>query len=220
MKVFLLRILSLLVTLSLLTGCQKDTSNSFSETTNATFEEFTNQLFLEEITSNTLQMHYSIEDPAAFGIHDYKISLGNFSQETREASSTYLNETLTKVLSFDTSMLSLENQLTHDILVDSLNSQISLSKYDLYREPLSPSGGLHMELPILFAEYAFHREQDVKDYLKLIALADEYFDQLMTFEAEKSNNGLFMSSSMCQLIIDSCKDFLLNKEQVVAYLLY
>lgn len=212
MRRFLSLALSCALALSLLTGCQKEPSNSFSETTNAAFEEFTNNLFLEEISANTINLHYSVENPASLGIENYEVSLGDFSKEARESSPTYLQETLSNVLSYDYNALSLENQLTYDIMVDYLNTQLSLAKYDLYTEPLAFSGGLQMELPILFAEYEFGCEQDVKDYLKMIALADEYFDQVMDFEAEKSDKGMFMSSELCELVIDSCESFLLDQE--------
>lgn len=211
--------LSFVLCIAALTGCQKQEelngteSNSSSESINADFEAFTNDLFLEEITANTINLHYSVENPSSLGIEDYEISLGDFSKEARAESSTYLKETLSEVLSYDYALLSQENQLTYDILVDYLNSQLTLCKYDLYEEPLAFSGGLQMELPILYAEYEFQTEQDVKDYLKLIALTDEYFDQVMSFEAEKSNKGLFMSRDLCELVIDSCKSFLLNKEE-------
>ena len=210
--------LSFIFITSALTGCQKQGSidgtenDSHINSTNADFDAFTNDLFLEEITTNTINLHYSIEDPAAFGIQDYEISLGDFSKEAREQSPTYLKKTLSEVLSYDYEVLSKENQLTYDTLVDYLNSQLILCKYDLYQEPLSFSGGLQMELPILYAEYEFQSEQDVKDYLKLIALTDEYFNQVMSFEAEKSNKGLFMSPDLCELVIDSCESFLLDKE--------
>lgn len=211
--------LGLAVTLSLssLTGCQKDPPSDSVEIgssaeVNQAFESFTDELFLEEVTANTINLHYSLEDPAALGITDYEISLGDFSKEARTSSSNYLKETLSEVLSFDYEMLSLENQLTYDILMDYLNTQISLCKYDLYQEPLAFSGGMQMELPILFAEYEFSCEQDVKDYLKIIALTDEYFDQVMSFEAEKSNKNMFMSPDLCELVIDSCESFLLEKE--------
>ena len=221
---FLRRSLSLGLTIILttfsLSGCQNPSMGSDSESPSAnqaeeiniSFEEFTDQLFLEEITANTINLHYCVENPTALGITDYEISLGDFSKEARESSSTYLNETLSEVLSYDYEILSVENQLTYDLLVDYLNTQLSLCKYDLYEEPLSYSGGLQMELPILFAEYEFTSEQDVKDYLKMIALADEYFDQVMDFEAEKSDKNMFMSAALCDLVIDSCESFLLNKE--------
>ncbi len=219
---FLQRILPIVLTLALctfiFTGCQKQSKITDTETKsqssaiNADFETFTNDLFLEEITTNTINLHYSVENPSSIGIEDYEISLGDFSSNARAASSTYLTETRAELLSFAYEDLSQENQLTYDILMDYLDSQITLCNYDLYQEPLSFSGGLQMELPILYAEYEFQTEQDVKDYLKLIALTDEYFDQVMKFEAEKSDKGLFMSQDLCELVIDSCESFLLDKE--------
>lgn len=206
-----------LLTSSSLTGCQNnffwnDSGGSTgTETINLSFEEFTDQLFRDEISSNTINLHYCVENPAALGINDYKISLGDFSKEARKNTS-YIEETLSQVLSYDYEMLSLENQLTYDVLIDYLNTQLRLSKYDYYQEPLSFSGGLQMELPILLAEYEFGNEQDVKDYLNIIALVDEYFNQVMSFEAEKSNKGMFMSSDLCNLVIESCESFLLNRE--------
>lgn len=204
--------LSVLLTAPMLVSCQKSPSNALSEYSNAAFEEFTNNLFLEEIASNTINLHYCVENPASLGIDSYEISLGDFSKEARAASPTYVRETLSKVLSYDYESLSQENKLTYDLLVDYLNTQLSLSKYDLYQEPLAYSGGLQMQLPILFAEYEFGCEQDVKDYLKMIALTDEYFDQVMNFEAEKSDKNMFMSADLCELVIDSCENFLLDKE--------
>lgn len=210
--------LTLALCITSLTGCQKQENTSNignhpnSEAVNASFETFTNDFFLEEISSNTLNLHYSIEDPAALGIQDYDISLGDFSEEARSSSSNSLLEMKHKLQTFSYENLSQENRLTYDILMNFLDTQIAMCSYDLYQEPLAFSGGLQMELPILFAEYEFQTEQDVKVYLKLIALTDEYFDQIIGFEAEKSNKDLFMSQNLCELVIDSCESFLLNKE--------
>ena len=217
---FLKRLLSMGLSITLvvcsLSGCQKtlpyNDLSSEATSENESFELFTNQLFLEEITANTINLHYCVDNPASVGIEDYDISLGDFSKEARDASSEYLKETLSEVISFNYDMLSLENQLTYDILVDYLNTQINLCKYDLYQEPLGFSSGLQMELPILFSEYKFTCEQDVKDYLEMIALTDEYFDQIIDFEIEKSNHDMFMSADLCQLVVDSCQDFLIDRE--------
>lgn len=212
--------LAAILSFSCLTGCQNsanlfpynNNSTSDTATVNRTFEEFTNNLFKDSIASNTITLHYSVKDPSALGITDYEISLGDFSKEARASSPSYLKESLSRLQDFDFDTLSLENQLTYDILVDSLNTQLKLCDYDLFQEPLAFSGGMQMELPILFAEFAFSCEQDVKDYLKLLALADEYFDQVMDFEAEKSDKGMFMSTDLCEYVIDSCESFLSQKE--------
>ena len=166
------------------------------------FEEFTESVFLDEITSNTINLHYSLENPASYGIKSYDISLGSFSKDARLQQKDSLNQTLETLSSYPYLTLSTEEKLTYDILEDYLNTQLKLCEYELYQEPLSASGGLHMELPILFAEYEFHSEQDVKDYLKLIALTDEYYEEILDFEKEKASVGLFMSDEQCDFVVE------------------
>lgn len=178
-----------------------------------TFAEFTHTLFLDEITSNTINLHYSIENPRAYGIRDYDISLGDFSKESRTDTKSALLDTKNSLLSFSYFSLTQEEQLTYDVLNDYLDTQIALCEYELYQEPLSFSGGVQMNLPILFAEYEFNTEQDVKDYLELIALTDEYFKEILDFEKEKAEAGLFMSDSQCTAVIESCEAFLENTSE-------
>ena len=106
--------LSIILIANSLTGCQKNGTNtptendisSESELENSTFESFTKDLFFEEIAANTINLHFSVENPADLGISDYEISLGDFSKESRDSSSTYLKETLSEVLSYNYDLLS------------------------------------------------------------------------------------------------------------------
>ena len=176
------------------------------------FEDFTYSLFIDEITSNTLNLHYTIENPNAYGIDTYTISLSDFSNKTRAQSTSEIEMILNTLHTYPYLSLSREEKLTYDVLEDYLNTQISLSEYALYEEPLSGAGGLQMQLPILFAEYEFNCEQDVKDYLDLLALVDAYYRSLLTFEKEKISAGLFMSDSICKEVIKSCESFLENQD--------
>lgn len=200
-------ILPILLTCSLmlcfLTGCNRPES----------FKEFTENLFLDEVTANTINLHYTLENPESYGISNYDISLGDFSKKARQKSYESLQETKLTLLTYPYLSLSKEEQLTYDILSDYLDTQINLYPYELYAEPLAAYNGLHTELPILFAEYEFHSEQDVKDYLKLLSLTKEYFKQILDFEKEKSESGLFMSDELCQAVIDSCESFLENPSE-------
>jgi len=202
------RIISFSLCITFLAGSFASCGNSKE----VSFEDFTKDLFVEEITANTINLHYTIENPSEYGIADYDVTLGDFSKETRDASKNELQETLDDLKEYENFILTEEEQLTFDLLEDYLNSQISLCDYDLYYEPLAFSGGLQMELPILYAEYEFNNEKDVQDYLELIALTDEYFVQVMDFEKEKSQAGLFMSDELCEKVIDSCEAFLKDKE--------
>ena len=141
-----------------LVGCGKKDQVSFAD--------FTQDLFVSEITANTINLNYTIDDPAAYGISDYEISLGDFSKEARVSSKDSLQETKDALLEYEDSDLTLEEQLTYDLLVDYLDTQIALCDYDLFSEPLAFSGGLQMELPILYAEYKLENTQDIEDYLE------------------------------------------------------
>lgn len=196
-------LLTLTIIISCFTGCTHKES----------FEDFTHSLFLEEVSSNTINLHYTIENPNAYGISMYNVSLGDFSAEARSRTTSDLRNSLKTLTSYPYLTLSTEEKLTYDVLEDYLNTQLALADYPLYQEPLSGSGGLQMELPILFAEYKFNSEQDVKDYLKLLSLTNEYFADIIEFEKEKAAAGLFMSDTICQTVIESCESFLENPEK-------
>ncbi len=176
------------------------------------FTEFTNRLFREDIAANTLNLHYTIENPAAYGIKDYPISLGSYTSGEEEAFAKELRELQLELYSYGYTDLSLEEQLTYDIFKDYLDTQLALNSFSLYSEPLSFSNGMQMQLPILLAEYEFKTEQDVKDYLQLLAIFDDYIRDLIEFEKDKAKAGLFMSDELCHRVIDSCEAFLAMKD--------
>ena len=185
-----------------LSGCHKK----------QTFEEYAESIFLNEITANTLNLHYTLENPKAYGITKYDISLGTYSPSGEETAKA-LQQMESELLSFSYDSLTREEKLTYDLLEDFLDTQLQFCKYPLYDEPLSFSNGMQMQLPILLAEYEFNTEQDVKDYLELITLVDEYLKDIIEFEKEKAKAGLFMSDSLCEAVIDSCEAFLENQEE-------
>ena len=177
-----------------------------------TFEEYTNELFLDEIAANTINLHYTIEDPKAYGIKNYDVALGGYSSDDGGAYVNGLKKLKLELLTYPYTSLTLEEQLTYDIFNDFLDTQLSMSGFNLYDEPLSFSNGMQMQIPILLAEYEFNSEQDVKDYLELITLVDEYLDDMIQFEKDKASAGLFMSDELCNRVIDSCEAFLENQD--------
>ena len=77
---------------------------------------------------------------------------------------------------------------------------------------LRPSTGVQAELPVLMAEYAFYDERDVQDYLALLDQTEDYFRQILLFQMEKANHGLFMSRFAAEDIISQCQNFIADKE--------
>jgi len=124
----------------------------------------------------------------------------------------WFNLALPRLNSFSYTELTLNQQLTYDILENYFQLQLDMADMYLYDELLRPSTGVQAQLPILYEEYSFNSKKDVEDYLKLLALTDEYFDQIISFEKEKADAGLFMSDFACQNIIDQCNAFIADSD--------
>lgn len=175
------------------------------------FQSANEQLFYEEMTSNTLNMHYTIAVPENYGIKDYEVILPGYNRENRKESLTALKKQLDFYKGLDSSKLSKEDAYTLSLLLSYLENSYELGQYPYYNEPLASSSGIQSQLPILLAEYTFRSKRDVEDYLKLLDQTDEYFASLLTFEQEKAAEGLFMAASSADQVIEQC-DTILTKE--------
>lgn len=176
------------------------------------FETFSNQLFQEEITSNTINLHYTLAHPENFGIKEYKTTLGDFSLASLASAKEDLTKLLNILESFEYDKLTSEQQLTYDIMHDDLETEISAAHLYLYTELLSPTVGYQAQLPVLLSEYAFRTRQDIQDYLVLTGQIDDIFQQIILFEQEKSRQGLFMSDTTLDHILSQCQEFIKEPE--------
>lgn len=171
------------------------------------FNRFLSQTFLQEVQGNTLNLHFTLSDPAAVGIQNYTVSLGDYSKKARKANILEMRRLRAELDRYSYRTLSEDEKLVYDVFEDYLNRQLALSDYALFEEVLTPSGGATSQLPILLAEYRFRTIRDVEDYLTLLSQMDGYFAQLLDFEREKAEAGLFMSDRCCAKVIDSCEIF-------------
>ena len=183
---------------------------SCSGTEDKKFEELSNSIFTDELRSNTLNLHYTLTNPEKYDIGDCGITFGDFSSESRNDNLEGLSQLQKQVSKIHTFFLSDKRKLDHAVLTDYLDTQLALSKYQLFHEILTPSNGLQSQLPILLAEYKFRSKDDVEDYLKLLSTIDTYYSQMIDFEKEKAKAGLFMSDSLCLTVIKECETFIKN----------
>lgn len=172
------------------------------------FDELTNEIFLETVTSDALTLHYTISYPENYGITNYPLTIGSYSEETFEESYSDLEEWLTSLKAIEFKYLSTDQQLTYKILYRYCSAELATSDLYLYYEPLSSVYGDQLNLPILFAEYSFNTKKDIDDYLALLGTVDDYFQEIIDFETRKSQNGLFMADFSADIIIKQCKDFI------------
>ena len=203
------RTLGILLTFSilLLLGTFFYSQHHTSQTEDQRFENYTDQLFRQELSGNTLSLHYTLKNPATYNIVNSSVSLGAYQTDTSNLSAS-LENSLSLLHSYDKTKLSKRNQATYEILENHLSYSLKSSQYLLYEEPLASLTGAQAQLPILLSEYQFYTKQDVDTYLALLAETPEYFASILDFEEEKAKHGLFMSKPQADAIIDECETFI------------
>ncbi|MFA9378553.1 MAG: DUF885 domain-containing protein [Lachnotalea sp.] len=184
--------------------------NSKVESSQASFNIFTNDLFKSEVVSNTITLHYTLENPSTYDIKNYPITFGSLSDDSINDTTSKIKDNLKTLESYNYDNLSKDQQLTYDILYDYYSSSLSNADLVYYSECLSPTIGIQAQLPVLLAEYTFHTEQDILDYLTLLTQMDDYYSSIIDFENQKSDLGLFMSNEVVEDIISQCNDFTAN----------
>ena len=178
----------------------------------AAFDAYMDELFKNEITANTINLHYTLAYPENYGLEDYEVSLGDYSLEKMEESYSEMEELKDEIAKFNRDRLTEEQKLTYDIVLNYLETELEAEDLLLYSEILGPTTGYQAQLPVLLAEYTFRTEQDIKDYLELVALVDDIAEQIIEFEKEKSKAGLFMADYAADAIIAQCEEFIANPE--------
>lgn len=198
------KFLVLIITFTILiTGCGKI---SIPTNANTAFCNFTLCFFQQEVASNTINLHYSLQEPTRYGIVEYPITLGSY--DTSEATTLASIENWEAALhKFSPNSLSAENKLTYDILSNYFETLKQNVSYYLYEEPLSPVTGIHAQLPVLLAEYQLNNKKDAETYLSLLKTLPNYFSSLTRFEQQKSSAGLFMSNAVADEVIAQCNAF-------------
>lgn len=186
-----------------ITACGKI---SIPTNANTAFRNFTLCFFQQEVASNTINLHYSLQEPAKYGIVEFPITLGSYDM-SEVATLASIENWESALHKFSPNALSEENKLTYDILshyFETLRQDVS---YHLYQEPLSPVTGIHAQLPVLLAEYQLNNQKDAETYLSLLKTLPNYFASLARFEQQKSSVGLFMSDAVADEVIAQCNAF-------------
>lgn len=171
------------------------------------FSEFCTTLFREEMKSNTMNLHFTLKDPKAAGIDSYEITLGSLSGDSPHNQARQLKKLSEELKKYSHRSLKGKDRLTCRLLSDYISRQQNLTAYPYYDEPLTPSGGVTSQLPVLLAEYTFRNTRDIKDYLGLLSQIDTYFLGILDYEQKKADAGLFMSDEACLKVIEGCEVF-------------
>lgn len=182
--------------------------NAASLFADASYNKLCREIFRSELSGNTLTLHYTLLNPADYGIYEDEAHLPVYSADSRALSAAAVTDWSERLTSIDPEKLSEKNRYSYTLLTRYMALLQSLSAYSCYEEPLSPNSGMQQTLPVLFSEYRFTKRKDIDDYLSLLSQTDDYFQGLLAFEQEKADAGLFMSGNSADMLISGCESFL------------
>lgn len=177
------------------------------------FDQLCGKLFHDQLSDNYLTLHYTLADPASYGITDCDPDFGDFSLALLKESGEIQKEDRAALEAIPIEFLTEEQQLTYKILEETYKAEAKFQGLELYYQPLAPTVGIQAQLPVLLAEYIFYSKQDVEDYLTLLSTIDQYYEQILAFEKEKADAGLFMTDSCVDTIVTDCGAYLAAPEE-------
>lgn len=181
----------------------------------AAFLEFTNSLIDDFFEGDTFDAHYYFMHPEDFGVSMEEAGLPVFSYdpETDDADNeAFYKETLEKLAEFDCSKLDQQSQVTYDVIKDYFETELLAVNLDYYYEPLCGTSGYQSTLPVMFAEYKFFDAHDVEMYISYLNQMPDHFRDLLLYEQQKADAGLFMEDALAQEVIDQIESFLETEE--------
>lgn len=186
-----------------LTACRgKD-----AEGENRSFRKFTKEIFCQEVSSNTISIHYTLKNPEDYGIEEADPTFGTLAlnAEQRLAAVENLEQAMGR---FSYAKLNVENQLTYDVLKYYLKGVKEDAEFIMYAEPLGLISGVQTQLPVVLSEYPLECREEIETYLKLLKTTPEYFESVIGFEKRKAEMGLFMSDDAAEQVMAQCQAFM------------
>lgn len=174
------------------------------------FDALMEETFRDSVSTSLLNLHYTVSDPAKYGITDYPCTFGEFSISDTQENLMELKALDSQLNGFNRSLLTDSQILTLDILNEHVDTELSLEGIELYQTPLSSITGIQIDLPVVLSEYRFYTKKDIDEYLELLSNTDEFFDQILIFEQERAAAGLFCNDTAVDHIIESCQPYMID----------
>ena len=159
------------------------------------FEIFMNEEFAEAMGADYMSMHFTIRDYAAYGIEKPEAVIGTASWDDYADGVAEAEEALADLAGFDYSKLNEAHQHDYDIYKFYLERMKELNSFPDYDWWYMPSEGLIDNLPTNFTEYVFYEQQDIDDYLDILASVSDYIDDTLDITGIQVSHGIFMTDA-------------------------
>ena len=164
---------------------------------NQKFDRLCTELAGDFFSSDAFTLAFLFEDaPQA----DVPLPVYDRKTYLQEASHDHLSELRT----IDVDRLSEENALFYDILLDYFTRHAKDCDFLYLDQPLSPTGGVQTNLPVLLAEFPITDKNDICLYLDILKAIPEYLNGLGEYEKDRKAAGILMPTDSVNQVISQC----------------
>ena len=168
------------------------------------FTSICKELTLDTLQDNPFELHFSIAYPEKLGLDTLSTNLVPFHEKYYEDGKLLWNKRAEHFSQIESSALNSESAFLHRLLERYINLQLDSLNFPYYNNPLSPSGGIHSQLPILLSEYTFRSKKDVENYLLLLSQIPDYLDGLAHYAALRESHGLPLYTGSLEQLQTQC----------------
>ncbi|MEG1525111.1 MAG: DUF885 family protein [Clostridia bacterium] len=177
------------------------------------------EVFRWYATNDGYSFHSLISDPSVFQIDRAMVTmnLGEFTEEDSKRYSLQAASYLEQLLRIPRMALTEREQFSYDVMQQFLEEMADDTNYEYYYEPLTEFSGIHADLPLMLALFEMHSEQDIQDYLSLLADVPRYFGQVLAYEQERASRGMFMTEDALDAILKGCKSIIDSRRNSFLY---
>ena len=181
------------------------------------FNELQLKWFAEDLSEDYSNLHFSLVDPAKYGIKDVEVTLGeihyDLTDEDRQTIADLRNRNL-ELAKFKPEELTEDQQIMYECMKYYFNLQLALMETEKdYTFLFTPNSGLNNNVITVFTEFDFRSEQDVKDYITLLNDTGRYFDQAIEYTRRQAEEGIIQPDSTIDGVLEQCERFIADPDK-------
>lgn len=165
---------------------------------------FCKELAMECLTDNPFELHYSIAYPDNMGLENLSHNLIPFQESSYMNNKSIWEGRLETLNSISPAHLKENDIFLHNLLSRYVHLQLKSFEFPYYENPISCSGGVHSQLPILLSEYAFRGKKDIENYFLLLSQIPAYFEGISNYTKVQERNGISIYTGTLKEVKKQC----------------
>lgn len=183
------------------------------------FEEFMTEAFCEEMESDYLTMHFTLEDPSKYNLTVPEATWGEYSID-QISDYSEIEELKAEVLSYEYDSLTKQQQYLRDSVVSYIDFQLGFEGLEYFDNPFGSLNGDPFNLPTNLTEFRIANEDDALAYIDLLIDTKNYMDYLCQFADYKVEHGVFLADFAIDNTLAQLDKFMENPEENPVILVY